>query len=240
MANSKLSVFRVLLFLVGLGIIALAFFLTGNSDEGRTSADIFMWVSIVVIYLVVFCPFFFSSLGKKFSNKIPSLALVWLSVFLYAGVSIAVILILKFVPFFSLNAAIIVQAVIFFIFLINIYFAYFANAHAARVTTDTENLVRALNDLKAGAAALVIKTASCPDGKGDLQNRIKKAAEDIRYISPVSGGGAAELEQKLIDKIGVIGECWDTLLSGGDTPALSGEIGSLETLIKERKLLRNG
>jgi ABC-type transport system involved in cytochrome bd biosynthesis fused ATPase/permease subunit len=239
MTNQKFSFFRFLLFILGLGIIALAFFLTGNGNE-RTSIDNFIWVSVVIIYLTVFCPFFFSSLGKRFSEKIPSLTLVWLGVFLYAGVSLAVILILKFSRLLPLNAAIIIQAIVFFLFLINIYFAYFANAHVAQVTADTENLLRSLNDIKAGAASLALKASSGPAGKEDLQKKLNKAAEDIRYISPVAGAGAAGLEQKLINKIGIINEYWDSLLSGGEAPALAGEINNLEMLIKERKLLRNG
>jgi hypothetical protein len=239
MGRSKFVVFRFLLFLFGLGILSLACFFATEGKEQKPQ-DIFIWVSIFLIYLVLFCPFFFSVWGKTFERKIPSLGLVWGGVFAYAFVSIGLILLLKrSFGFINIKAAVVIQGIIVFLFLVNIYFAYFANFHAASVESGEKQQRQYLQHLKDLAASLALKAGSCPDGKEELQKKIKQAAGDIRYISPVEAGRGTELETRLIDKTRLIDEMWDTLLSGGDSPQISAAINSLELLIKERKQLRN-
>jgi hypothetical protein len=239
MGQSKFIVFRFLLFLFGLAILSLACFFITEGKEQKPQ-DIFIWVSIFLIYLVLFCPFFFSVWGKTFERKIPSLSLVWLGVFAYALVSIGLILLLKFSSgFIDIKAALVIQSVIVFLFLVDIYFAYFANFHAMSVVSGENQQRQYLQQLKDIAASLALRAGSCPDGKEELQKKITQAAGDIRYISPVENGRGTELETRLIDKTRLIGEMWDTLLSGGDSPQISAEINSLELLIKERKQLRN-
>jgi uncharacterized SAM-binding protein YcdF (DUF218 family) len=239
MGQSKFIVFRFLLFLFGLAILSLACFFITEGKEQKPE-DIFIWVSVFLIYLVLFCPFFFSVWGRTVERKIPSLSLVWGGIFVYTFVSIGLILLLKFsVGLINVKVALVIQSIIVFLFLVNIYFAYFANFHAAKVASGENQQRQYLEQLKDLAASLALKAGSCPEGKEEFQKKIKKAAEDIRYISPVAGGRGTELETRLIDKTRLIGEMWDTLLSGGDSPQIRAEINSLDLLIKERKQLRN-
>ena len=69
MTKGQSQFFRFFLFLLGAGIIALAFYLTTDGDE-LTDIDKFMWVSISAMYLFLFLPFFFSVI--KTNNKCPS------------------------------------------------------------------------------------------------------------------------------------------------------------------------
>jgi hypothetical protein len=165
---------------------------------------------------------------------------VWGGVFIYTLASIGLILLLKLsFGLISIKAAVIIQSIIIFLFLIDLYFAYFANFHAASVASGEDRQRQYLQQLKDLAASLALKAGSCPAGKEEFQKKIKQATEDIRYISPVEGGRGTELETRLIDKIRFIDQIWDTLLSGGDSPQISSELNSLQLLIKERKLLRN-
>jgi hypothetical protein len=138
MTKTQSLVFRVLLFLAGAGIIALAFFLLEGGKE-IAGKDIFMWISIGIMYLAVFCPFFFLSVNtENFSGKIPSLILIWLGVFLYTPASVVNIVLLKngIIP---LNASIVIQAALLFLFLLDVYFGYFASAHAVQVAAEEDD-----------------------------------------------------------------------------------------------------
>jgi hypothetical protein len=58
--TAKQSVFfRTILFLLGAGIVVLAFFLLTREKE-LTGHIAFIWILIAVMYLVFFTPFFFS------------------------------------------------------------------------------------------------------------------------------------------------------------------------------------
>jgi hypothetical protein len=238
MTKGQSQFFRFFLFLLGAGIIALVFYLTSGGEE-LTGSDKFMWISISVMYLFFFVPFFFSVINiGNFSAKIPSMTMVWGGIFLYIPVSIAVILALKtFV--ITLNMALIIQAVLVFLFLIDIYFAYFANSHIQAVAVEESGKLQYVTEMKNKALLLVVKAGSLTGAYEQNQKRIKQAAEDIRYFSPVDRGKSMETDLKIINSIENLSQLCDVVSGGGYPDSFDAEINKLEILIKERKLLRN-
>lgn len=231
--------FRIVLFLAGGGIVAVAFFLI-NGGRIVSDADMFMWISIALMYLIAFTPFFFSSISiANFSGKIPSLAMVWTGIILYILASIVVILLLS--KGISLHVAIIVQAVILFLFGIDVYLACFASAHVRQVSIEEKNKAQYIAEIKSKAQILALSINSLPGEYENPQKILKQTMEDIKYLSPVKGdmGYELELELKIIIALNTLSELCKDIATGGHPIGLESEAKHLQMLIKERKLLRN-
>jgi hypothetical protein len=238
MTGTQSSFFRFILFLAGAGILALAFFLI-NDGRALSGVDTFMWVSIVIMYLFFFVPFFFSVINiGSFSGKIPSYTLIWSGIFLYIPASVVVILLLR-VSFVSLKAALIIQAVICFLFFVNVYFGYFASSHVRSVAAGEEDKTQFLIKMKNCAASLALKAGALGSGHEGFRQSVKKAAEDIRYLSPVDRGKSGELDAKILAALENLGQICDSISEGGYPSGFDGEAEKLQMLIRERKLLRS-
>jgi hypothetical protein len=238
MAKGQFSFFRFLLFLAGAGIYVLALYLV-NDGFWLLRDDIFVWVSIAIMYLVFFVPFFFSSINiSNFSGKIPLLSLAWTGIIIYILASIGVIYLLKYQDLF-LNTAILIQAVLLFLFFIDIYFAYFASAHAREVEAKEQTLRQYISEIKSQARVLSLSAETLPPEFEGAKKTIQQALEDIQYLSPVGGGAGDDLETKILSSLNFLTELCDGLSSGLHPPALETEAKNLQMIIKQRKLLRN-
>ncbi|MDR2094787.1 MAG: hypothetical protein LBP76_04630 [Treponema sp.] len=238
MTKNSSFFFKTLLFVTGIFIIALAYNLIQGGHEPY-AGDAFMWASIVVMYLVLFCPFLFSAITvKNFSGKIPSLTAVWTGIFLYIPLSIVVIFLLKnFI--LSINAALIVQAVLLFLYALNIYFGYFASSHAVQVAEDEAEKKMYLTEIKSKAASLALKAGALPPEYEQIRKELKQTAEDIRYISPVDGGKGMELELQIVSSLDLLIQYCGAASQGSRHIYFEEETKKLRTIVKERKILRN-
>jgi hypothetical protein len=238
MTRSQALFYRILLFLAGAGIIVLTFFLTkGDRELDRT--DAFIWASIGLMYLVFFLPFFFSAINiANFSGKIPVLSMVWIGILIYMAVSVVIILLLK-ITGFSLNAAIIIQAILLFLFLVDVYFAYFASSHINNVAAEETGKQQYISQIKPKAQVLALSVNGFPAEYEAAQKILKQTLEEIKYIYPVNGSAGSDLEQKILRSLDMISELAGGIRSGAHPVALEGEAVNLQMLVKERKLLRN-
>lgn len=236
MTKKSLSVFKYILFLLGAGIVFLAFMLN-TSGRSLTQNDKFTWISIALMYLVAFLPLFFSSIRiGNFSAKIPSLAMVWTGVSLYIPASIVIIVLLGtgIVP---LNAALIIQSILVFLFAIDIYFGYFANLHTGSAGGEEAATRQYLTEIK--SKALSLAPGALPAEYEKAQKTLKQALDDIKYISPVQNNAGTDLETRIISALDSIKLLCGTVSEGARPSSLESEINNLQTLVKERKLLRN-
>jgi hypothetical protein len=238
MTKNSLSVFKYILFLFGAGIVFLAFKLNTGGRE-LTQNDMFMWISIAVMYLVVFLPFFFSSIRiGNFSVKIPSLAMVWTGVFLYIPASIVVIVLLR-MEVASFNTVLIIQAILVFLFALDIYFGYFANFHVASVGREEDVQRQYLTEIKSKALSLSLAADRLPAEYEKAGKNLKRALDDIKYITPVRNDAGTSLEIKIISALDSIKLLCETINEGARFSSFENEIDKLQMLVKERKLLRN-
>jgi len=239
MTKNQSSLFKVLLFFVGAGIVLLAFFLL-RGDRELTAIGAFVWTSIGVMYLVFFLPFFFSAINiGNFSGKIPALSMVWLGIILYIVASIAVIILLTKTNFLSVNIAVIIQAVLLFIFLIDVYFAYFAVSHIGNVAAQEAEKQQYITLIKSKAQVLLLSVNKLPAEYENTQKILKQVFDDIKYTYPVNGGVGDELESKILHSLETISEHLSGIQSGAYPAALEKDALNLQTLVKERKILRN-
>jgi hypothetical protein len=221
-----------------MGIVLLAFFLF---TRGRTLSekDIFIWISIGVMYLVFFIPFIFTSLSiAGFSGKIPSLAIVWWAIFLYIPLSILILALLR-LSILSFNAALVAQVILLFVFMITIYLGYFASSHAGNVTAEEGHKQQTLTEMKNRAASLALKAGTLPGGYGKVQKLILQSTGDIRYLSPAGQNKNVELDSKILNATGVLIQLCDTALEGGEPVSFEEEAKKLGMFVRERRLLRD-
>jgi hypothetical protein len=238
MTKNSLSIFKCILFLLGAGIVFLAFKLNTGGQE-LTQDGKFMWISIAVMYLVVFLPFFFSSIRiGNFSVKIPSLAMVWIGVFLYIPASIVVVVLLR-TETISFNAALIIQAVLVFFFALDIYFGYFANFHVGSVEREEAAQRQYITEIKSKALSLALASGGLPAEYEKAQKELKQALDDIKYITPVQNNAGTDLETKIISALDSIKLLCGTITEGARPSSFESEVNRLRMLVKERKLLRN-
>ncbi|MCL2443468.1 MAG: hypothetical protein FWD13_08410 [Treponema sp.] len=238
MTKNQSHFIRFLLFLAGAGIIVLAFFLT--KGDVVTDKDAFVWFSISVMYLVLFLPFLVSVIStKNFSSKIPAISLIWFGIPLYIIASVAVIILLAVVHILPLNIAIIIQSILFFIFLIIIYFSYFAVSRVKSVAAEEAVKQQYITQIKSKANVLLLSVNKLTGEYENTQKILKQSMDDIRYIYPVNAGAGDELELNILRSLGSLSQHLDSILSGAHNPMLDKEAVNLQSLVNERKLLRN-
>ena len=239
MTKNQSLFFRFLLFLAGAGIVILAFFLT-KGDRELNRIDAFTWTSIGFMYLIFFLPFFFTSINiANFSGKIPKMGLVWIGIFFYIAASLIVILLLAFLHIISLNTAIIIQAILLFLFLLNIFLAFYASSHAKNVVAEEAGKQQYINQIKPKAQVLNISVNRLPAEYENNKKIIKQTLEDIRYIYPVNSGAGDDLEIRIIKSLETLSEICSNISTGAQSATLGPEAENLARLVKERKLLRN-
>jgi len=237
MTKNQSLIFKAILFLAGAGIVVLALFLT-RSGEGVKDKDVFIWVSIGLMYLIFFVPFFFSSISiGGFSVKIPRWTMIWLGSILYIAASVVVIIVLskQILPF---NIAIIIQAVLLFLFAINVYFGYYASSHISAVNMEEHSKKQLLDDIKAKAKTVSLLISGLPEEYESTQCLLAAVFEDIRYLSPVDKGAGRELEQKINAHLDTLAQLCGSAGEGGH-PLFEAAVQKLITCVKTRKLLRN-
>jgi len=238
MTKYQALVLRFFLFLAGIGVVLLAFFLTNRGKEIGANVT-FTWISIGVMYIVFFLPFFFSSINiGNFSVKIPSISMVWTGILLYIAASITVIVLLS-KAVIALNTAIIIQAILFFIYLINIYFSYFASSHAGKVAEEEDDKKYYLNKIKSKAGVVLLSVNKLSGGNENAQKILRQSIDDIKYIYPVNNDMGSDVEAGILRSLNAIAEIMANVQSGADNTSLESAAINLQSLVNERKLLRN-
>jgi hypothetical protein len=165
--------------------------------------------------------------------------MVWLGILLYIAASVAVIVLLAALRAISINTAIIIQAILFFLFLINVYFAYFASSYAGRVSAEEAVKQHYINQIKPKAQSLSLAVNKLPSEYENARKILKQAVEDIKYIYPVNNDAGDDLELRIIQSLNILSELCSNIPSGARPTGLEPEAEKLAMLVKERKLLRN-
>lgn len=232
--TKQLNIFKTILFIAGLAVIAVAFFIVNLpfQEGGLLANQIFFWVNIALMYLVFFCPFFFSTISSKtIDTKITSTIGIWISVIIFEIVALVFsILVLNKVS--TIKLAIIIELVLIFLCAIFIYFGYFAGNHIANVQVAEQESLNKIAELKNAFEMLNLKVQIWSDSLSEQKSKVKKLCDDVKYLSPVGTNEVAKLEQKLIIAANVLAES-NLLPEEADQ-----KISEMELLLKQRKLMR--
>lgn len=233
MNKNQLLSFKIILFVTGLLVIGAAFLIVNLPfpEEGISGNQKFFWINLVAMYLVFFCPLFFSSVStKNLDAKITPTVGIWISVLIFEVVALA-LAISVLAASFSIKAAAIIELVLFFVCAVFVYFGYFSGNHIQNVQVREEKSLGKIGEVKNAFEMLNLKSDLWKD-LDEQKSRIKKICDDVKYLSPVDTDEAAKLEQKLVIAASVISDSHFTAAE------LDEKITELELLIKQRKLMR--
>jgi len=237
MTKTQSLAFRILLFLAGVCVIIFVFFLF-KGDRKLDRTDAFLWISIGLMYLIFFIPFFFSAINiGNFSGKIPALSMVWFGIILYITLSLVLLVLLK-ERLLPLRTVIIFQAGLFFIILINIYLAYFAVSHVGKVAAEETEKLQCITQIKSKAQSLLLSVNGLSSEYEKTQKILKEALDDIKYISPIGGAGG-DLERKILNLLDNLSELLRGNQTGAHPVSLERDALNLQAVVRERKQLRN-
>jgi len=138
-----------------------------------------------------------------------------------------------------LNTAIIIQSILLFLFLVNIYFAYFAVFHVHAVAIEEAGKQQYISQIKSKAQVFRLSVDRLPAEYENSQKILKRTLEDIKYIYPVDNGAGSDLESGILSSLNTLSEIVGNIQSGANSAEIKPEAENLQILVNERKLLRN-
>ncbi len=236
MTKTQSTFFKVILMVLGLGIIFAAFKLF-NTAEVLSGPQKFFWINLAFIYVLFFFPLFFNTITlKNFDKKIPSIIGLWFSLSFFEFVAL-ILSVLVLMEILQVKIAFIIEASLFFLCAIFIYFTYVANTHIAAVQQEESRAMSQIVKIRSSFEMLKVKAGMLGEASFEVKNKINSLADEVRFISPVDSSESTEIEGKIISKIAEVDSHIDAVNSGSDDSALKSSVTSLELLIKQRKLL---
>lgn len=219
--------------MTGLLVIGAAFLIVNLPfpEDGISANQKFFWINLAAMYLVFFCPLFFSSISaKNLDAKITPAIGIWISVLIF-DIAALILAVLVLATSFSIKAAAIIELVLFFICAVFIYFGYFSGNHIQNVQSREEKSLSKIAEVKNAFEMLNLKSDFWKD-LDEQKSRIKKICDDVKYLSPVDTDEASKTEQKLVIAANVIAGSHFTAAE------LDEKITEMELLLKQRKLMR--
>ena len=235
MNRKQLDIFKILILLFGLAVIALAYnFLVEAPADGSPlpAKTRFMWVNIFACYVVFFVPLFFSSLTlSTIDTKITSAVHIWIasSLFIFA---VVVLIALAQYEKIQVKHAVIIEMIVLFLCAIFTYFGYFAGNHIAEVQANEKRILFGVTELKNAYEMLKISADTFGEELHEQKTKILSLCDNIRYLSPVGSSAATSLETKLIALAGEISAL------AANPSELNAKIAEADLLFKQRKSLR--
>lgn len=234
MNKSQLSVFKIVLFVLGFAVIGAAFLIVNLPfpEDGISAEKKFFWINLVAMYLVFFCPLFFSSIStKNLDEKIVPTVGVWTSGLVFEAAAL-VLSILVLAAVLSIKAAAVIELVLLFFCAVFVYFGYFSGNHISNVQAAEKKSISELSKVKSAFEILSLKSSSWKDDLYMQKEKIRKICDDVKYLSPVGSEAAADVEKNLSDKAAEISS------SNLTASELDGKIGEIEILLRQRKTMR--
>ncbi|MBO8456702.1 MAG: hypothetical protein IAA81_00550 [Spirochaetes bacterium] len=198
MDKKALSVFRGIIFFVGIVVILVLFISFRNEENPEPWRYNYFWVSIAVSYLVVFFPVFFPPRDENSSGGVFSgFAMYIIACGAFVLVSILLAILVSLGLFKNLTVPLSIQLVIFFFFLIEVYLSVLTTSHISDVAKSGAEKRTGIVELRNLSGQLTSLASALGDENASLKNDLAKLSDDLRYLSPSSDTAAVELENKM-------------------------------------------
>ena len=194
MDKKALSVFRGIIFFVGIVVILVLFISFRNEENPEPWRYNYFWVSIAVSYLVVFFPVFFPPRDENSSGGVFSgfaMYIIACGAFVLVSILLATLGLFK-----NLTVPLSIQLVIFFFFLIEVYLSVLTTSHISDVAKSGAEKRTGIVELRNLSGQLTSLASALGDENASLKNDLAKLSDDLRYLSP-SSDTAVELENKM-------------------------------------------
>lgn len=229
MKKNDYSIIKIVIFLLGFIVIALAAVLLKDLIMAKTGVYIFSFITVELLYAAAMFPIILGRFYAKNTHMIASGMVYYKGMIIYAVISVAdIVFALRSI---KLTLAITIELAALFVFLVYIFLARIASDNIIDVE-ESEDVKKALiSELRSKAQMLSSFDDDLGNMSSDMVKAIKKIDEDMRYLSPSSSSEAQELESQMLTVI-------DSILSSGCFRAGgNGSYELLEAKLKEFDLL---
>ncbi|MGN1423126.1 MAG: hypothetical protein ACI4XA_07105 [Oscillospiraceae bacterium] len=233
--NEHLAV-RVIIFVVGIVVLAVAYTLLSPLFERMMPEYIFTCVSVSLLYLAVFLPILLGSARGGIASLAAAAAVYWKGLAAYFTASVvAIVLAFTFIP---LVIPIIIQCVALFVFVIWMCLALVAKGHIESTARDEEAKKSGVTALRNRAGRLAALAAGLEKGDS-MRAAAEKIAEDMRYLSPGNTAEAQDLERSMLAVLDtIITDSYFISGEKGPTAQLESKLKNFDALYRVRKNMR--
>lgn len=233
MNKRTFSLAGLIIFIIGVPVLASAFLLLSPFFLDKQAEYIFSCVCVSLIYLAFFLPVFIGSLRGNIAGVAVSGTVYYKGATIYSVITAAdIVLVFTFLP---IAVAIAAECVALFVLIIWIFMALLTKGHIDNSLRDEEIKKSLVMELRSKSDRLVSMT-SVLDKSNTLRVRAEKIAENMRYLSPGNSTEARDLERRLMTIL-------DTILMDGSLTSAEGvpsdpllnKFNDFEVLYRERK-----
>lgn len=236
MKKSEYSALRLILFILGIVVLAFAFPLLGSLFEYNRAQYVFSCVCVSLLYLAAFLPITLGSLNGGVAAAAASGAVYFKGLIIYGVISVAdIALAFTVLP---LSAAIVIQCVALFIFIAWLFMAIVAKNHIESSLHDEEIKKSPVMELRSKSRKLSALAAGL-DKNDSIRVCAEKIADNMQYLSPGNTEGEHDIERRMLAVLdSIIMDSYFVSEGGLPAASLESKFKNFDALYRERKNMR--
>lgn len=226
----------LILFILGIVVLAFAFLMLSPLFENNRAKYIFACVSVFLLYLAVFLPIILGLFKDGISAVAASGAVYYKGLTIYGVISIAgILLAFTIIP---LSIAIVIQSVALFIFIAWILAAIVTKNHIESTIHDEEIKKSPVMELRSRSRKLSA-LASGLDKGNSLRVCAEKIADNMQYLSPGNTADEHDIERRMLAVLdSIIMDSYFVSEGNLFTDSLESKFRNFDALYRERKNMR--
>lgn len=226
----------LILFILGIAVLAFAFVMLSPLFVYFRGEYIFSCVSVSLLYLAVFLPIVFGSFKGGVATIAASGAVYYKGLTIYGIISIAdIVLAFTLIP---LSVAIVIQSVAVFVFVVWLLMAIVTKDHIESSLRDEEIKKSPVMELRSRSRKLAAIAAGLDKGSS-IRAGAEKIADDMQYLSPGNTDDAHDIERRMLAVLdSIIMDSYFASEEKGSTDSLESKFRNFDALYRERKNMR--
>ncbi len=230
------SALRLILFILGIIVLAFAFLMLGPLFENNRAQYVFACVSVSLMYLTFFLPVLLGSFKGGVAAIAASAAVYFKGLIIYSVISIAdIALTFTVLP---LGAAIAIQAVALFVLIIWLFMAFVSKDQIESSLHDEEIKKAPVMELRNKARRLSALAAGLDKGDS-VRARAEKIADNMQYLSPGNTKNEHDIEYRMLAVLdSIITDSYFVSEGGRSAASLESKFKDFDALYRERKNMR--
>lgn len=236
MKRSSYSAAKLILFIVGVVVLAFAFVILSPLFEDYRAQYVFSCVNVSLMYLAFFMPVLLGSLNGGVAAAAASASVYFKGLIMYCFISIAnIALAFTVLP---LSVAMVIQGVAVFIFVAWLLMSVVTKEHIESSIKDEEAKKSPVMELRSRSHKLAALAAGLDKGNS-IRVSAEKIADNMQYLSPGNTKNEHDLEHRMLAVLdSIIMDSYFVSAEGYPTDSLEGKFRNFDALYRERKNMR--
>lgn len=224
---------RLIVFIIGLVVLGIAFVLLSPLFISIPFRYIFVCINVSLMYLAFFVPFISDVIKGNVVTAVTSGIVYYRGFIKYCIVSaVNIVLVFTLIP---LNAAIVIQSVALFVFILWIVMASITKDHLESVYRDEEIKKSHVIELRSRGTTLAALSSRLDKGNA-IRIQSEKIAENMRYLSPGNTEAEHDIEYKMLNVLdSIVKDSYFLSGGSGNEDLLENKFKDFDVLYRERK-----